>query len=967
MKRVLGMVLVVVLFAGLAMAQARQHEGRSPMAGISEDQREAMGRFPDVQSMSVDEKGVPNFVAGRLGYLDSIDKQGARGYFEQISPALRMTGREELKHVRTTTDRLGQVHMRFQQYLNGLPVVGAELLLHADRDTGEVTVLNGRFLPDEIGLPTAAEINPDMALESAAVQAGIEQGVLLDDPVLTYVVNDNGKAYLAWAAWVSYSDKEGPHVDRLFSDAATGDLVAQHGYIKRALNRKVYNGNHTDPNYPTLPGTLMISEGGSSTDSAAQDCYTNFGYTYNYYKNRFNRDSFDNAGATLTGTVHVGTNWVNAYWNGSQMVFGDGDGTNATYLSKALDVVAHELTHAVTERTADLTYSNESGALNEAMSDIFAAGVEVYRDGSVNSNTWKVGEECWTPATSGDALRYMNNPTQDGQSYDYYPERYTGTSDYGGVHLNSGIANLAFYLLSQGGTHPRSKTTTVVTGIGITKAEQIFYRALTTYMTTSTNFQGARNATAQAAADLYGGTSSAEYTQVQNCWTAVGVPGGPVVVTTLSNGVPVSNLSASTGTMLAYKIAVPSGQTSLVVTTSGGTGDADLYVKRGAMPTTSSYDGRGYTSGNAETVTISNPVAGDFYIGVQAYSTFSGVTLKATYTGGTTTPDFTLALSPTSLSVAQGASGTSTVTTTVSGGFNSAVALTASGVPSGATATFSPTSIAAPGSGTSTLTIAGGTATAGTYTVTVTGTGGGLTKTATLSLTITSGGSGVVVITNGQTVSGIGASTGAWKNYMITVPSGQASLVVKTTGGTGDADLYVRRGAQPTTSTYDGRGYTSGNAETVTISNPVAGDFYIGVYAYSTFASVSLTATYTAGGGGGAMNETESNNTTATANTIPTSGTTVTAKIGSSTDVDYFKVVKTAAGTLNVYVVVPTGKDYDVAIYNSSGTKVASGTNGAGVAENVNYSAAAGTYYIKVYGYNGAYSTTLNYTCKATF
>ena len=83
------------------------------------------------------------------------------------------------------------------------------------------------------------------------------------------------------------------------------------------------------------------------------DCYTNFGYTYNYYKNRFNRDSFDNAGAILTGTVHVGTNWVNAYWNGTQMVFGDGDGTNATYLSKALDVVAHELTHAVTERTAE--------------------------------------------------------------------------------------------------------------------------------------------------------------------------------------------------------------------------------------------------------------------------------------------------------------------------------------------------------------------------------------------------------------------------------------------------------------------------------------------------------------------------------------------------------------------------------------------------------------------------------------
>jgi Zn-dependent metalloprotease len=967
MKRFLGMVLVVVCLFGLSFAQVRMTEGRSPMAGVSEDQRDAIKRLPDVQFLSVDEKGVPNFVTGRLGYLHSIDKRGAKEYFDEISPVLRATGREELAYVRTTADRLGMVHMRFQQYLNGLPVVGAEVILHADRESGEVTVLNGRFLPDEVGLPVAAEVNPDVAMESAAVQAGIPQGDLLSDPVLTYVVNDNGKAYLAWAGWVSYVAEDGPHMDRLFADAVTGDLVAQHGYYKRALYRKIYNGNHTNPDYPTLPGTLMFQEGGSSTDSAAMDCYTNFGYTYNFYKNQFNRDSFDNSGAQLIGTVHVGTNWVNAYWNGTQMVFGDGDGSTATYLSKALDVVAHELTHAVTEHTANLTYSNESGALNEGMSDIFGASVEAYRDGGANSNTWKIGEECWTPGTSGDALRYMNNPTQDGQSYDYYPERYTGSSDYGGVHLNNGIANLAFYLLCQGGTHPRGKTTTVVTGIGITKADQIFYRALTTYMTSSTNFQGARNATAQAAADLYGGTSSTEYTQVQNCWTAVGVPGGPVTVTTLTNNVPVSGLAASTGTMLAYKIAVPSGQTSLVVTTTGGTGDADLYVKRGAMPTTSSYDGRGYTNGNAETVTINNPVAGDFYIGVQAYSTFSGVTLKAVYTGSTQTPDFTLNLSSSSLSITQGSNGSVTATTAVSGGFNSAVSLSASGLPSGASASFNPTSIAAPGSGSSTLTINSGTAAAGTYSVTVTGTGSGLTRTAALSLTINSSGGGVVVITNGQTVSGIGASTGTWKYYKIAVPASQTSLVVKTTGGTGDADLYVKFGSSPTTSSYDGKSESSTATETVTINNPSTGDYYIGIYAYSTYSSVSLQATYTGGGGGGSMNETESNNTTSTANTIPSSGTTVTAKISSRTDVDYFKVVLSSSGTLTVDVVVPSSKDYDVGLYNSSGTLLASGTQGSGKPEHVTYTGSAGTYYIKVYGYNSAYSSSLTYTCKATW
>ena len=235
----------------------------------------------------------------------------------------------------------------------------------------------------------------------------------------------------------------------------------------------------------------------------------------------------------------------------------------------------------------------------------------------------------------------MNNPTQDGYSADYYPERLypsctpTSSNDYCGVHGNSGIANLAFYLLSQGGTHPRCKTTVSVPAIGITKAEQIFYRALTTgLMTSTTNFQGARNATKTAAEQLYG-ASAAEVTAVTACWDAVGAPGGTVPVTTLTNDVGLGSQGASTGNYLHYKIAVPSGQTSLVVTTTGGTGDADLYVKRGAQASSSTYDGKSEGSTSAETVTISNPVAGDFYVALYAYSTFSGVTVKATYTGTT--------------------------------------------------------------------------------------------------------------------------------------------------------------------------------------------------------------------------------------------------------------------------------------------------------------------------------------------
>jgi vibriolysin len=248
-----------------------------------------------------------------------------------------------------------------------------------------------------------------------------------------------------------------------------------------------------------------------------------------------------------------------------------------------------------------------------------------------------VGEDCYTPATSGDALRYMNDPAAAGD-YDYYPTRYTGTADYGGVHSNSGIANLAFYLMVTGGTHPRGKTTVSVPALSATASTslnmgaKIWYRALTAYMNSSTNFEGARNATAQAATDLYG---SAANNTVHKAWDAVGVPGTPgggSGVTVLTNGVAQTSLSGSTGSWKHFKITVPASQTKLEIVMSGGTGDADVYVKRGAQPTSSSYDYRPYLNGNNETVTVNNPVAGDWYISIYAYSTYSGVSLKATYT-----------------------------------------------------------------------------------------------------------------------------------------------------------------------------------------------------------------------------------------------------------------------------------------------------------------------------------------------
>ncbi|MCB1054384.1 MAG: M4 family metallopeptidase [Acidobacteria bacterium] len=554
----------------------------------------------------------------------------ARDFVKSRTDLFASAGREDVVVTRVEHDDLGKVHVRMQETINGLQVVGGDMIVHADATSGDIYGVSGRFVSDS-KLPRRAKIEATVALKEAIGALGIKEYSFLSDAELTYVVGETGKTYLAWAARVSYTSDQGPEIDVVFADARSGILVARHPEIHRALNRKTYTANHGT----SLPGTLLFNEGGSSSDAAANAAYTNAGYTYNFYSSVFGRDSYNGSGAQIISTVHYSSNYNNAYWNSSQMVYGDGDGSVFSYLSGALDVVAHELTHAVTEYSANLVYQNESGALNESMSDIMGCSAEAWVDGGVSANTWKLGEDVYTPGTSGDALRYMNDPAADGGSRDYYPDRYTGTSDNGGVHSNSGISNLAFYLLSQGGTHPRGKTSVNVPAIGITKARAIFYRALTVYMTSSTNFQGARNATASAATDLYGST---EVAAVQAAWDAVGVPGGGGGggggTTALTNGVPVTGISGSSGSETFFSIAVPSGASNLVISISGGSGDADLYTRFGSQPTTGSYLCRPYLSGNNETCTVASPSTGTYYIMLRGYSAYSGVTLVASYTTG---------------------------------------------------------------------------------------------------------------------------------------------------------------------------------------------------------------------------------------------------------------------------------------------------------------------------------------------
>ena len=260
--------------------------------------------------------------------------------------------------------------------------------------------------------------------------------------------------------------------------------------------------------------------GDPTRNKAAVDAHYGAQMTYDMYKNILGRDSLDGKGEKLVSNVHVGNNYVNAFWDGKQMNYGDGDGKTAGPLT-TLDIAGHEITHGLTERTAGLIYRGESGGLNEAFSDIMGTGVEWYasQQNSAVKFDWAVGEDAWTPGNGDptDALRYMDDPTKDKYSVDHYSNYPKQTE----VHGSSGIANNAFYLLANGGTNRTSKQT-VTDGIGIEKGLKIFGRALEHYMTPSTTFAQAREATIKAATDLYGATSP-EVAKVKESWAAVGV------------------------------------------------------------------------------------------------------------------------------------------------------------------------------------------------------------------------------------------------------------------------------------------------------------------------------------------------------------------------------------------------------------------------------------------------------------
>lgn len=572
----------------------------------------------------------PFFVKGNLGLVtpSSTIEQVKQILSERAS--YRVNGNEDFKVKQEWVDELGKRHTRLTQTINGLPVYGASLIVHADVETqnansplaesAKIYALTGR-----VAVNSQPLVNTIRKTDRRVMQKAAELGKIQGKPELAYIYLPRlDQTKLAWKVEVVWDNggNDFGH-DSVFIDAQSREVLTRHAKVHQAKNWRTYDLNNATES--SAPGTLLCSNNQSCGDNSAQRAHNGASSVYDYYKARFNRNSIDNRDMTMISSVHVRQNYANAFWYNGQMFYGDGDGSSFTDLTLSHDVIAHELTHGVTEKTANLIYANASGALNEAWSDILGVAAEAYKTGS--HPDWKLGQEVYI---AGDALRYMNNPTADGYSTDWYPDRIPFTSnpnnsnDQGGVHGNSGIANLAFVLVVDGGSHPRGKSSATVNGIGLAKAEQIFYRALTTYMSQSTDFAGARSATAQAAQDLYG---SVEKEAIETAWCAVGVgacPGAGVDPIDVS----ASNISINQGSWKRYTYDMPAGYSTMTISISGGSGDADLYVTHGRQSTSSSYDCRPYKTGNNESCTFSNPNSGTWYMDLYGYSAVSGVKLN---------------------------------------------------------------------------------------------------------------------------------------------------------------------------------------------------------------------------------------------------------------------------------------------------------------------------------------------------
>lgn len=479
----------------------------------------------------------------------------AADVFTVNKAAFNLGAGDAMKVTKMEADLNGLTHTRYQQTYQGVPVAGAEYIVHDIQ--GIAHTANGKLVTG-LNCTVVPSVSADAAINKAIGFIGAQKYMWEDEAnerMLKHITENAGATYypkaelvifdkdysgiaanyrLAWKINVyagvplSYQD--------VYIDAASGDVF----YVANRLRNDNVNGvAHTKysgvqniitdsvavgsyrlretgrgagiETYNMLTGTdygaaVDFTDADNNwnnvnplLDEVATDAHWGAEMTYDYFFTKHGRSSYDNAGSKLVSFVHYDVNYENAFWDGTRMTYGDGSTSYSPFTS--LDVCGHEISHGVTEYTAALIYQDEPGALNESFSDMFSAAIEFY---ALNgAGDWLVGEDF---DVSGNGFRNMSNPNEDGQPDTYLGDNwYVGDLDYGGVHYNSGVGNYWFYLLSEGGSGTNDNGRYFsVSGLGIDTAAQIAYRALTLYMTSTAQYIDCRMATMQAAIDLFG-------------------------------------------------------------------------------------------------------------------------------------------------------------------------------------------------------------------------------------------------------------------------------------------------------------------------------------------------------------------------------------------------------------------------------------------------------------------------------
>jgi Zn-dependent metalloprotease/subtilisin-like proprotein convertase family protein len=546
----------------------------------------------------------PNSNVPAYIHFSGNEQPRVEGFEQWLNLTFNLSVDYKLRFINSHKDEIGMEHFRYAQTYKGIPVNGSMLIVHSKN--GMVESFNGD-ISSEILAASNPSINFSTALSKATAHIGAksykwesaeeEAHLKLEqsNPSATYYPQNElryvkaGKGEFRLAYRLDIYANAPMSRNYVFVDALNGEILSVENRIHEANANgtaiTAYSGSQpiiTDFTGNTyrlretgrglgvetydmrLAGTNYASavdftdadntwnNVNTNKDQYAPDAHFGAEKTYDYFFLTHGRNSLNNAGMKLLSYIHYGTNYVNAFWDGTRMTYGDG---NTTYSPlTTLDICGHEMTHGITEFSANLVYSYESGAMNEGFSDIFGTVVEYYANPATAD--WTVGEDIGVP------FRSMSNPNLYNQPDTYLGTSwYTGTGDNGGVHYNSGVLNYWFYLVTNGGSGTNDINNAFnVAGIGMTKAAAIAYRTLTTYLTTNSQYANARTYSIIAAQDLYG-VCSPEVTAVTNAWYAVGIgaasgngfasisPAGP---TTFCSGGNVT-LNANTGAGITYQ------------------------------------------------------------------------------------------------------------------------------------------------------------------------------------------------------------------------------------------------------------------------------------------------------------------------------------------------------------------------------------------------------------------------------